>query len=156
MRHLPWKTAALLSLCMAFSGCRGSYMADWWFSIPEYELSTDLEDLSPNGQGGWVSMPEYVDQVWVRDDLVLLRHNDTIEVLGSGDLPPYPTPGISFFENCERTTNFIQYIANYIELHRKYELAVRVCSAFWYEPPSSRTQRLKLRACRYLDIQISF
>ncbi|MEM9272013.1 MAG: hypothetical protein AAGA80_03465, partial [Cyanobacteria bacterium P01_F01_bin.143] len=28
------------------------------------------------------------------------------------------------------------YVANYIELHRKYKLEVRVCSAFWYDTPS--------------------
>ncbi len=36
------------------------------------------------------------------------------------------------------------YIMNYIELHRKYDLDVKVCSAFWYDPPSDRTSRLKL------------
>lgn len=38
------------------------------------------------------------------------------------------------------------YIANYIELHRKYKLDVQVCSAFWYDTPSDRTQRLKLES----------
>lgn len=38
------------------------------------------------------------------------------------------------------------YVMNYIELHRKYKLEVRVCSAFWYDTPSDRTQRLKLES----------
>ncbi len=36
------------------------------------------------------------------------------------------------------------YIMNYIELHRKYDLEVRICSAFWYDTPDNRTARLKL------------
>lgn len=36
------------------------------------------------------------------------------------------------------------YISNYIELHRKYDLEVKVCSAFWYDTPENRTARLKL------------
>ncbi|WP_019506087.1 hypothetical protein [Pleurocapsa sp. PCC 7319] len=36
------------------------------------------------------------------------------------------------------------YISNYIELHRKYDLDVKVCSAFWYDTPANRTARLKL------------
>lgn len=36
------------------------------------------------------------------------------------------------------------YIMNYIELHRKYDLDVKVCSAFWYDTPENRTARLKL------------
>ena len=36
------------------------------------------------------------------------------------------------------------YISNYIELHRQYDLDVRVCSAFWYDTPENRTARLKL------------
>ena len=38
------------------------------------------------------------------------------------------------------------YILNYIELHRKYDLEVRVCSAFWYDTPSDRKSRLKLES----------
>lgn len=38
------------------------------------------------------------------------------------------------------------YISNYIEIHRKYQLDVRVCSAFWYDTPSDRTSRLKLES----------
>jgi hypothetical protein len=36
------------------------------------------------------------------------------------------------------------YIANYIDLHRQYDLEVKVCSAFWYDTPENRTARLKL------------
>ncbi|WP_036487156.1 hypothetical protein [Myxosarcina sp. GI1] len=36
------------------------------------------------------------------------------------------------------------YAINYVELHRKYNLEVRMCSAFWYDTPSDRTARLKL------------
>lgn len=36
------------------------------------------------------------------------------------------------------------YIINYIELHRQYDLEVKVCSAFWYDTPENRTARLKL------------
>ena len=36
------------------------------------------------------------------------------------------------------------YVMNYVELHRKYDLDVKVCSAFWYDTPSDRTSRLKL------------
>ncbi|MEL6437720.1 MAG: hypothetical protein AAFQ80_00490 [Cyanobacteria bacterium J06621_8] len=36
------------------------------------------------------------------------------------------------------------YIMNYIEIHRKYDLEVQVCSAFWYDTPENRTGRLKL------------
>ncbi len=38
------------------------------------------------------------------------------------------------------------YVTNYIELHRKYKLEVRVCSAFWYDTPSDRKSRLKLES----------
>ena len=38
------------------------------------------------------------------------------------------------------------YVTNYIELHRKYQLEVRVCSAFWYDTPSDRKSRLKLES----------
>ena len=38
------------------------------------------------------------------------------------------------------------FIANYIELHRKYKLDVQVCSAFWYDTPSDRQNRLKLES----------
>jgi hypothetical protein len=38
------------------------------------------------------------------------------------------------------------YIKGYIELHRKYKLEVRVCSAFWFDTPSDRTSRLKLES----------
>ena len=38
------------------------------------------------------------------------------------------------------------YIMNYVELHRKYDLEVRVCSAFWYDTPSVRKSRLKLES----------
>ena len=31
-----------------------------------------------------------------------------------------------------------------IELHRKYKLDVKMCSAFWYDTPDNRTARLKL------------
>ena len=36
------------------------------------------------------------------------------------------------------------YVMNYIELHRKYDLDTKVCSAFWYDTPENRTGRLKL------------
>ena len=36
------------------------------------------------------------------------------------------------------------YIMNYIELHRKYDLEVKICTAFWYDTPENRTARLKL------------
>jgi hypothetical protein len=36
------------------------------------------------------------------------------------------------------------YIKGYIELHRKYQLEVRVCSAFWFDTPSDLSYRLKL------------
>ncbi len=38
------------------------------------------------------------------------------------------------------------YVMNYIELHRKYKLEVRVCSAFWYDTPAERKARLKLES----------
>ncbi len=38
------------------------------------------------------------------------------------------------------------YVMNYIELHRKYDLEVRVCSAFWYDTPPERKARLKLES----------
>ena len=38
------------------------------------------------------------------------------------------------------------YVTNYIELHRKHQLEVRVCSAFWYDTPSDRKSRLKLES----------
>ena len=38
------------------------------------------------------------------------------------------------------------YVSNYIELHRKYKLDVRVCSAFWYDTPADRKARLKLES----------
>ena len=38
------------------------------------------------------------------------------------------------------------YIKGYIELHRKYKLDVRVCSAFWYDTPADRKARLKLES----------
>ena len=38
------------------------------------------------------------------------------------------------------------YVTNYIELHRKHDLEVRVCSAFWYDTPSDRKSRLKLES----------
>ena len=38
------------------------------------------------------------------------------------------------------------YIMNYVEIHRKYDLEVRVCSAFWYDTPSVRKSRLKLES----------
>ena len=38
------------------------------------------------------------------------------------------------------------YVSNYIELHRKYKLEVRVCSAFWYDTPADRKARLKLES----------
>lgn len=36
------------------------------------------------------------------------------------------------------------YIMNYVELHRRYDLEVKMCSAFWYDTPENRTARLKL------------
>lgn len=36
------------------------------------------------------------------------------------------------------------YTLNYIELHRQYDLEVKMCSAFWYDTPGDRTARLKL------------
>ena len=44
----------------------------------------------------------------------------------------------------EGTHDCRNYIVNYIELHRKHKLEVRVCSAFWYDTPSDRQSRLKL------------
>ena len=38
------------------------------------------------------------------------------------------------------------YIKSYIELHRKYQLEVRVCSAFWFDTPAERKNRLKLES----------
>ncbi len=38
------------------------------------------------------------------------------------------------------------YVINYIELHRKYDLEVRVCSAVWYDTPAERKARLKLES----------
>ena len=38
------------------------------------------------------------------------------------------------------------YITNYVELHRKYDLDVKVCSAFWHDTPENRTGRLKLES----------
>jgi hypothetical protein len=38
------------------------------------------------------------------------------------------------------------YIKGYIELHRKYKLEVRVCSAFWFETSGDRASRLKLES----------
>jgi hypothetical protein len=38
------------------------------------------------------------------------------------------------------------YIKSYIELHRKYKLEVRVCSAFWFDTESDRALRLKLES----------
>ncbi len=42
------------------------------------------------------------------------------------------------------THNCKDYVMNYVELHRKYNLEVKMCSAFWYDTPSDRTARLKL------------
>ena len=36
------------------------------------------------------------------------------------------------------------YVMNHVELHRKYDLGVKMCIAFWYDTPSDRTARLKL------------
>jgi hypothetical protein len=36
------------------------------------------------------------------------------------------------------------YAMNYVELHRKHGLEVKMCSAFWYDTPENRTARLKL------------
>ncbi|MEG3920639.1 hypothetical protein QUA07_16115 [Microcoleus sp. T3_A4] len=38
------------------------------------------------------------------------------------------------------------YIANYIELHRRYSLNVSVAIAFWYGAPINRKQRLQLES----------
>ncbi|NJL53528.1 MAG: GIY-YIG nuclease family protein [Hydrococcus sp. SU_1_0] len=38
------------------------------------------------------------------------------------------------------------YIRGYIELHRKYQLDVRVCSAFWFDTPVERKSRLNLES----------
>ena len=38
------------------------------------------------------------------------------------------------------------YMANYVELHRKYKLDVKMCSAFWYDTPENRTGRLRLES----------
>lgn len=37
-----------------------------------------------------------------------------------------------------------QYIAEYIELHRRYKLNVAVCTAFWWNTPADRKARQKL------------
>lgn len=36
------------------------------------------------------------------------------------------------------------YIKGYVELHRKYQLEVRICFAFWFDTPGDRASRLKL------------
>ena len=36
------------------------------------------------------------------------------------------------------------YMMNYVELHRKHNLEVKMCSAFWYDTPSDCKSRLKL------------
>ncbi|HEY9695362.1 MAG TPA: GIY-YIG nuclease family protein [Oculatellaceae cyanobacterium] len=36
------------------------------------------------------------------------------------------------------------YIAQYIELHRRYQLDVAVCTAFWWHTPADRKARQKL------------
>ena len=36
------------------------------------------------------------------------------------------------------------YTMNYVELHRKHNLEVKMCSAFWYDTPGDRKGRLKL------------
>jgi len=48
----------------------------------------------------------------------------------------------------QRWTNHYchSYIANYIELHRRYSLDVAVGIAFWYGAPSNRKQRLQLES----------
>jgi hypothetical protein len=48
----------------------------------------------------------------------------------------------------QRWTNHYcySYIANYIELHRRYSLDVAVGIAFWYGAPSNRKQRLLLES----------
>ena len=48
----------------------------------------------------------------------------------------------------QRWTNHYchNYIANYIELHRRYTLDVAVGIAFWYGAPSNRKQRLQLES----------
>ena len=38
------------------------------------------------------------------------------------------------------------YIRGYTELHRKYRLEVRVCSAFWFDTPAERKSRLNLES----------
>ncbi|MEG4279132.1 hypothetical protein QUA62_16885 [Microcoleus sp. MON1_C1] len=38
------------------------------------------------------------------------------------------------------------YVANYIELHRRYSLDVAVAIAFWYGAPVNRKQRLQLES----------
>ncbi len=48
------------------------------------------------------------------------------------------------------------YIANYIDLHRKYDLDVKVCSAFWHDTPEERTARLKLERKLILRWQSPF
>ena len=48
------------------------------------------------------------------------------------------------------------YIMNYIELHRKYDLEVKVCSAFWYDTPENRAARLKLERKLILRWQSPF
>ncbi|WP_319422702.1 hypothetical protein [Pleurocapsa sp. FMAR1] len=30
------------------------------------------------------------------------------------------------------------YFMNYVELHRKHDLEVKMCSAFWYDTPSDK------------------
>ena len=48
----------------------------------------------------------------------------------------------------QRWTNHYchNYIANYIELHRRYSLDVAVGIAFWYGAPTNRKQRLQLES----------
>ena len=48
------------------------------------------------------------------------------------------------------------YMMNYVELHRKYDLEVKMCSAFWYDTPSDRQGRLKLERELILHWQSPF
>jgi hypothetical protein len=39
-----------------------------------------------------------------------------------------------------------RYIAHYINLHRQYDLEVKVCAAFWYDPPEDKRSRQKIES----------
>ena len=48
------------------------------------------------------------------------------------------------------------YAMNYVELHRKHDLEVKMCSAFWYDTPENKTARLRLERDLILRWQSPF